>query len=199
MTGRYRRKNGWRGKPIDRTVKRGSTASIRHLPLCTNRRCPQQKEIKNGECGYWAECPLFQSEAAGGDMTVAAPQRQSKYGAEKVSLTTEDNEQEIVIEYCKLKGIEVVHIANEGKRSIAYGARTKRLGLRKGFPDLFFPYAQRGFHGLFIEMKRDIKSKATIDQRWWIEYLTKQGYRAVVCYGSNEAMKEIELYFSEKE
>lgn len=157
---------------------------------CAHKQCSNYSE---SGCELWSECPVFQAD------NVTPKKDRSKYGAEKVSLTTEDDEQEIVIEYCKLKGIEVVHIANEGKRSIAYGARTKRLGLRKGFPDLFFPYAQRGFHGLFIEMKRDIKSKATPDQRWWIAYLTKQGYRAVICYGSNEAIKEIELYFSEKE
>ena len=121
MTGRYRRKNGWRGKPIDRTVKRGSTASIRHLPLCTNRRCPQQKEIKNGECGYWAECPLFQSEAADGDMPVAAPQRQSKYGAEKtvVDGMTFDSRKE-ANRWCELRLLERAGEIKNLRRQVDY-------------------------------------------------------------------------------
>ena len=108
---------------------------------------------------------------------------------------TEDDEQAIVIRYCAENGIEVAHIANEGKRSVVYGARMKRLGLRKGFPDLFFPYARNGYHGLFIEMKRDEKAKPTHDQTWWSEYLNKQGYRAVICHGSNAAIEEINSYF----
>lgn len=82
-TGHWRHKKGSHGKSIEGGTKRGFKEPIRRLPPCANWRCPQQKEIKNGECGYWADCPLFQSEAAGGDMTVAAQQRQSKYGAEK--------------------------------------------------------------------------------------------------------------------
>lgn len=83
FSGCYGHKKGSHGKSIEGGTKRGFKEPIRRLPPCANRRCPQQKEIKNGECGYWADCPLFQSEAAGVDMTVAAQQRQSKYGAEK--------------------------------------------------------------------------------------------------------------------
>ena len=108
---------------------------------------------------------------------------------------TESGEQEAVIEYCAWKHIPVVHIPNEGKRSVSYAAQMKRMGLAKGFPDLFIPVAISGFHGLFIELKRDRKSKATETQKAWIKYLNKAGYRAVVSYGSEEAMREIELYF----
>lgn len=127
MTGRYRRKNGWRGKPIDRMVKRGSTASIRHLPTCTNRRCPQQKEIKNGECGYWADCPLFQSESAGGDMTGAAPQRQSKYGAEKtvVDGMTFDSRKE-ADRWCELRLLERAEQIKNLRRQVEYVLITEK-------------------------------------------------------------------------
>lgn len=108
---------------------------------------------------------------------------------------TESGEQEAVVEYCAWKHIPVVHIVNEGKRSIPYAMQLKRMGLAKGFPDLFIPVAISGFCGLFIELKRDRKAKATDTQRAWIKYLNKAGYRAVVCHGSEEAMKEIENYF----
>lgn len=108
---------------------------------------------------------------------------------------TENGEQEAVIEYCAWKHIPIVHIPNEGKRSAAYAAQMKRMGLAKGFPDLFIPVAISGFHGLFIELKRDRKAKATDTQKAWLEYLNKAGYRAAVCHGSEEAMREIENYF----
>ena len=112
---------------------------------------------------------------------------------------TETGEQEAVIEYCAWKHIPVVHIPNEGKRSAAYAAQMKRMGLAKGFPDLFIPVAASGFHGLFIELKRDCRSKPTETQKTWIEYLNKAGYRASVCYGANEAMREIENYIGGKQ
>lgn len=68
-------------------------------------------------------------------------------------------------------------------------------GAAKGFPDLFIPVAVSGFHGLFIELKRDRKARATDTQKAWLEYLNKAGYRATVCHGSEEAMREIENYF----
>ena len=108
---------------------------------------------------------------------------------------TEDGEQEVVVRYCELRRIPVVHIPNEGKRSAAYAAQMKRMGLAKGFPDLFIPVAVSGFHGLFIELKRDRKARATDTQKAWLEYLNKEGYRAAVCHGSEEAMREIENYF----
>lgn len=111
---------------------------------------------------------------------------------------TETGEQEAVIEYCAWRRIPVVHIPNEGKRSAAYAAQMKRMGLAKGFPDLFIPVAASGFHGLFIELKRDRRAKATEPQKAWLEYLNSAGYRSTVCYGADEAMAEIEKYFGEK-
>ena len=67
--------------------------------------------------------------------------------------SSEAAEQEAVVEYCDVRHIPIVHIPNEGKRSVSYAAQLKRAGMRKGFPDLFVPLAREGFHGLFVEMK----------------------------------------------
>lgn len=112
-------------------------------------------------------------------------------------LVTEDDIQETVVEYCELKHIVAVHIPNESKRSVSYGAKMKRMGLRKGFPDIFIPTARQGFYGLFIELKRDRKSRVSAEQTAWITYLNKQGYKAMICYGATEAINEIEKYFTE--
>ena len=107
---------------------------------------------------------------------------------------TEAGEQEAIIEYCAWKHIPVVHIPNEGKRSAAYAAQMKRMGLAKGFPDLFIPVARSGFHGLMIELKRDKKARPTEAQRAWVEYLNRAGYRAAVCHGADAAIEEIKNY-----
>lgn len=107
---------------------------------------------------------------------------------------TETGEQEAVVQFCELMRLPVVHIPNEGKRSAAYAAQMKRMGLAKGFPDLFIPVARSGFHGLFIELKRDRGSKPTAEQKAWIEYLNRAGYRAAVCHGADAAIEEIKNY-----
>lgn len=107
---------------------------------------------------------------------------------------TEDQVQETVVEYCEALGFVCVHIPNESKRSQSYGAKMKRMGLRKGFPDLFLPTARQGYHGLFIELKRDRHSHPTPEQMEWVAYLNKSGYYAVVAYGVDAAIMEIKKY-----
>lgn len=151
---------------------------------CANTQCSAY-----GDCNLGFDCPLFILSPTNTKRTKDKPAK---------SFTTEDNEQEAVIDYCALKGIEVVHIPNESKRSPSYGAKMKRIGLRKGFPDLLFPMPRKGYHGLFIELKRDRTCRPTKEQLWWIDYLNKQGYHATVCYGADEAIREMEKYFGEK-
>ena len=110
-----------------------------------------------------------------------------------VYASSEDAEQEAVVEYCDLLHIPIVHIPNEGKRSLSYAARMKRMGLRSGFPDLFVPLARGGYHGLFIEMKYG-KNKTTKDQKEWLATLSAEGYACAVCYSAAEAIKIIESY-----
>lgn len=110
-----------------------------------------------------------------------------------VYASSEDAEQEAVVEYCDLLHIPIVHIPNEGKRSLSYAARMKRMGLRSGFPDLFVTLARGGYHGLFIEMKYG-KNKTTKEQKEWLERLSAEGYACAVCYNAAEAIKTIENY-----
>lgn len=112
--------------------------------------------------------------------------------------SSEEAEQAAVIDYCTIKNIPVVHIPNEGKRSQSYGARLKRMGMKKGFPDLFFPISRSGYHGLFIEMKYG-KGKLTDDQKEWLGRLIDNGYACYVCYSADEAIRIIKNYGKMKE
>jgi hypothetical protein len=111
----------------------------------------------------------------------------------KLQISSEANEQITVIEWCDLLNIPCVHIANEGKRGIAYAVMLKRMGMRKGFPDLFVPRARGKYHGLFIEMKYG-DNTTTADQKIWLDILSREGYACAVCYTADEAIKVIESY-----
>lgn len=109
-------------------------------------------------------------------------------------IPTEHQEQSIIIKYCELKKIPVFHIPNGSYKSFTARIKSKQEGLKPGVPDLMIPITNKEYCGLFIELKRLKGSKVSEYQKQWIELLNKQGYRAIVCYGSSEAIKEIESY-----
>ena len=118
--------------------------------------------------------------------------------ANELKLSSELKEQIAVVEYCELRGLPIVHIPNEGKRSVVAGAMLKRAGMRPGFPDLFLPRPCGKYHGLFIEMKYD-KGKTSADQEWWLATLSREGYAVRVCYGFDEAVRCIQAYLRKGE
>ena len=86
------------------------------------------------------------------------------------------------------------HIPNEGKRSRATGGRMRAEGLKKGMPDVCLPAPRFGYHGLYIEMKRQRGGKLTDDQREKIRKLRELGYRVEVCKGFQAAANAVEAY-----
>ena len=113
---------------------------------------------------------------------------------------TEDTEQMQIINYCNSMSAYVpeyamiYHIPNEGKRK--NGAKLKRIGLRKGIPDLCLPVPKIGFHGLYIELKKDASKKASKEQKEWLFKLEQQGYAVSICFGANEAINLITAYMN---
>ena len=115
----------------------------------------------------------------------------------------EDAELQAVIEWADwhplISGL-LIHIENERKCNILQGRRRKAKGVRKGVPDLFLPYPNGIFHGLWIEMKGPKGKKGyrpapiTPEQKSWIEALRKQRYAVHVCYGADETIKTIKAY-----
>lgn len=84
-------------------------------------------------------------------------------------------------------------IPNGGKRDKVTAVRLKETGVRPGVPDLFIPWPNGKYFGLWIEMKAE-GGKLSKVQREWIEYLNEVGYLAVVCYGWESARDEIIRY-----
>ena len=94
---------------------------------------------------------------------------------------------------------------NGVRLTIGQAVKARKQGMKRGFPDIFLPVPKGGYHGLFIELKvepyRNHKNKMVYpkiskEQRWWIEELTKQRYKAVVCKGYDAAINEIDSYLT---
>lgn len=92
------------------------------------------------------------------------------------------------------------HVPNGGWRHPATAARMKAEGVKAGVPDLVLPVAAQGYHGLYIEMKvRDHSNRASKDQKRFMDGLIREGYKAVVCFGADEAIEVLMDYLgSEK-
>lgn len=74
----------------------------------------------------------------------------------KAPAISEDSLQIQVVDWCRLqrnRARHVIHIPNQGKRSIVTGARFKRMGMRKGVADLLFPWCNAAALGFWLELK----------------------------------------------
>lgn len=115
---------------------------------------------------------------------------------------TETQEQEAlfqIAQYHPIASQYMFAVPNDGKRHPLEGARFKRRGLKPGVPDICMPYPSKGFHALFIELKRrDKKNKPTADQLIWLHRLREAGNCAEVAYGWEDAWGKIKSYLKEE-
>ena len=90
------------------------------------------------------------------------------------------------------------HIPNGGSRNKIEAARLKAQGVKAGVPDIFVSVPRGGYHGLYIEMKRQRGGKMREGQKDMIPKLRAQGYRVEICKGFQEAADLIEQYMTGK-
>lgn len=91
--------------------------------------------------------------------------------------------------------LELLHaIPNGGKRDLVTASRMKAEGQRAGVPDIFWPIARGGFHGLYIEMKTE-KGVVSPLQEAWIALLLKQGYAVKLAYSWQEGSEALIWYY----
>lgn len=76
-------------------------------------------------------------------------------------------------------GMLLHHSPNGGKRDSRTGAMFKRMGTRRGFPDLALLVPSSGYHGLFIEMKTK-DGRQSGSQKEYEKLLKEQGYEYVL-------------------
>ena len=119
----------------------------------------------------------------------------------------EEDEQIKLAQYLDMKNYCWCHVPNEGKHKIQYYAKQKRLGVKKGVPDiLIFDSPKRAiremvgceikrFKGIAIELKRKKGGRVSEEQKEWLDKLDNRGWLTRVCKGADESidwLKELE-------
>jgi hypothetical protein len=120
----------------------------------------------------------------------------------------EDNEQFKVIKYLKEKHPQVLfRVSIDGVRlPIGILMKMKKSGgLQRSLPDIEIFYPNKGYHGLFIEMKKTGRKLKKKNGEWMdyrleeqaatIEKLNNLGYFATFADGELDAIKIIDNYF----
>ena len=103
-------------------------------------------------------------------------------GGTSLSTHHEDNESIALWSRAQLNPIlrdNLIHIPNGGKRNKREAGRMKRMGVRAGVHDYFLPVARGMYHGLWIELKPDVKGyypSVSDGQREWRTKMRTQGY-----------------------
>jgi hypothetical protein len=82
---------------------------------------------------------------------------------------------------------------NGGARTKRYGARLKREGMKKGFPDIGIFWPSGIHHGMFIEFKSE-NGKLNLEQKKVLAELQTRGYNCVICKSLESAIKETKIY-----
>ncbi len=119
----------------------------------------------------------------------------TSFSGDALKERSEDVEQIIAVAELKRRSIPLHHSPNGGRRDIAEAAKFKRMGVSPGFPDLFIPRARKGYHGLYIELKKvgggNGLSKA---QEVWRDLLIAEGYAWYQANGAAECIKIVLEY-----
>lgn len=84
-------------------------------------------------------------------------------------------------------------IPNAARRSPQQAAYLKAEGLRAGMPDVVIAKACGGFHGLYLELKRD-KGRLADSQRETLMALANEGYACAIAWNLDEAIELITQY-----
>ncbi len=86
-------------------------------------------------------------------------------------------------------------VPNGGDRNVVVGTKLKAEGVRRGVPDLVWPIARHGLHGLFLELK--VKpNRPSKEQKAWERNLIAQGYMVATVYDdAEEAMNLLRWYY----
>lgn len=153
---------------------------------CKNMRCSGRKDKP---CPSADDCHFFIWD-------IDKERGQKQVHTNSTVTPLEEAEQREFAAWLDAKGLLWAHIPNERKASAMVMAELEREGMKKGFPDNFIAEPRGIYHGLFIELKRAKKSlsRKSPEQRQWIKDLEEKGYKAVFCYGAEEAKRTVLEY-----
>lgn len=117
---------------------------------------------------------------------------------------TETQEQIALIKWTQQPSVRQVypelallfHIPNERPDKVQ-ASILKKMGVKRGVPDLCLPVPAGKYHGLFLEMKTP-SGRASNDQLWWQEHLQANGYASHICHGWKDATEVLIWYLNLK-
>lgn len=122
----------------------------------------------------------------------------------KTRMPTESQEQQALFKWAELSRNRypeldlLFAVPNGRKRAVIDGYLLKKEGVKRGVPDILLPVARKGYHGLFIELKRNTqRAKLSEEQIAMISKLLEQGYYVAVCYGWRSAAATLQSYLDE--
>jgi hypothetical protein len=69
-------------------------------------------------------------------------------------------------------------------------------GFKTGVSDLVIAYPLHGWHGAFIELKKDKKSRIEDDQKVWLKRMRACGYFTELCIGLDAGIEAIQRYLA---
>jgi VRR-NUC domain len=101
---------------------------------------------------------------------------------------TEQQEHFVAAAWLREMNIPHHHSPNGGYRDIREAAKFRRLGTSAGFPDLWIPLARKGYHGLYIELKRVKGGVLSDQQKYWRDLSIKEGYAWFEARGAQQMM-----------
>lgn len=92
----------------------------------------------------------------------------------------------------------LIHIPNQGQRSIAYYNALKAIGFRVGAPDYILPVHTHRYHSLWLEMKKKGVKRHVSSQDAWLAKLNAMGNLALYVYGADDAFQTCIDYLENK-
>jgi len=87
-------------------------------------------------------------------------------------------------------------VPNGSLRNKIIGSKLKAEGVKSGVLDISIPIPKHGYNGLYIEMKRLVKSELSENQKFFLNYLNDLGYVAIVAKGAIQAFDYTKQYLA---
>jgi len=116
----------------------------------------------------------------------------------KKKCPTESQEQQKFIMQLRwlFSDLQFFAIPNGGQRNKSEARRLILEGVEKGTPDIFIAEPRKKYHGLFIEMKRSLKSLSVTSKEQKLKHtaLQKKGFKVKIAYGCKDAIKILKEY-----
>lgn len=115
----------------------------------------------------------------------------------KKGVESERKAQKRLVQWMYEQGIIFFSVPNGANVSVHHRKTLLSEGMQPGVPDLVIPRARGGYHGLYIELKREDGGAGLSDvQKHWFKILQEEGYFVAQCNGYERAKECVQWYLS---